>query len=172
MAQRKKAPAPEQPPPPPEPAPEATSTTYRQEMIKCGKALCRKCADGQRGHGPYWYAYTHKDGKTTKKYIGKTAPAGTIKTTSLQIPLPERAEPQPPASRSSRRAAKQPVLHFWLIEQTDADYLAFATREQAEKWAGRINVKTRIYEADNREEAFNQHRKFMTAWANGNAIWN
>ena len=25
-----------------------------QQMIKCGKAQCKKCVDGP-GHGPYWY---------------------------------------------------------------------------------------------------------------------
>ncbi len=44
--------------------------TYRQEYIRCGKAGCKRCADGQ-GHGPYWYAYSREGGKLKKRYIGK-----------------------------------------------------------------------------------------------------
>jgi hypothetical protein len=52
-----------------EPAPE--DKTYRQEWVKCGKANCKPCQDGQ-GHGPYWYAYWSEKGRTRKRYIGKT----------------------------------------------------------------------------------------------------
>lgn len=37
------------------------------ERIRCGKANCRSCP-----HGPYWYLYYKKAGKTHSKYIGKT----------------------------------------------------------------------------------------------------
>lgn len=47
--------------------------TYREEWVRCGKAKCRKCSEGQ-GHGPYWYAYWREAGKVKKKYLGKTAP--------------------------------------------------------------------------------------------------
>ena len=49
--------------------------TYRQEYVRCGKERCKKCADGP-GHGPYWYAYWSKGGRTHKQYIGKTRPDG------------------------------------------------------------------------------------------------
>lgn len=48
--------------------------TYRQEYIRCGKANCKRCADGGQGHGPYWYAYSREDGKLRKRYIGKERP--------------------------------------------------------------------------------------------------
>ncbi|MDF0591318.1 hypothetical protein [Candidatus Methanocrinis natronophilus] len=43
----------------------ASSVTYRQEWVRCGKE-CRSCP-----HGPYWYCYWKEDGKTRTKYIGK-----------------------------------------------------------------------------------------------------
>ncbi len=43
--------------------------TYRLEKVKCGKPNC-KCATGEK-HGPYWYAYYSRRGKTVSKYIGK-----------------------------------------------------------------------------------------------------
>lgn len=39
----------------------------------CNKPGCKKCASGE-GHGLYWYRYWWEDGKTRKKYIGKTLP--------------------------------------------------------------------------------------------------
>jgi len=50
-----------------------TGRLYKQEVVFCGKERCKKCAKGE-GHGPYWYAYWWADGKTRKKYIGKTLP--------------------------------------------------------------------------------------------------
>lgn len=164
----------------PESATETTSTTYRQEMIKCGNPRCKKCSDGQRGHGPYWYAYLHHAGKTKKKYIGKNAPAGAIKTaTTHQEPPTELqaeqqpADPPPISTSQSRRGRtpKQPPLHFWLIEESEADILGFATREQAEKWAGRLKIKSKIYEANDKAAARQEHWKFLNAWANGRASW-
>jgi hypothetical protein len=50
--------------------------TYRQEYVKCKKAVCRRCTDNGQGHGPYWYAYSREHGKLRKRYIGKDKPAG------------------------------------------------------------------------------------------------
>ena len=46
--------------------------TYRRERVRCGKPTC-KCAAGAL-HGPYWYAYSRKNGRAVSKYIGKTRP--------------------------------------------------------------------------------------------------
>ena len=43
--------------------------TYQHEKIRCGNPTC-KCAKGSL-HGPYWYAYSKKNGKLSSKYIGK-----------------------------------------------------------------------------------------------------
>ena len=48
----------------------APHVLYRQEMVKCGKATCKRCSTGP-AHGPYWYAFTTTNGKTAKKYLGK-----------------------------------------------------------------------------------------------------
>lgn len=41
--------------------------TYRREHVRCGKAGCTTCP-----HGPYWYAYWKEDGRTRKRYVGRT----------------------------------------------------------------------------------------------------
>jgi hypothetical protein len=51
----------------------ASAGTLRLERVKCGKARCRKCAEGS-AHGPYWYHYFRRNGKLTSKYIGKMIP--------------------------------------------------------------------------------------------------
>ncbi|HCJ32922.1 MAG TPA: hypothetical protein DHV65_01290, partial [Ktedonobacter sp.] len=48
--------------------------TYHQQVSYCGKPRCRKCREGI-GHGPYWYAYTTENGRTTRTYIGKNLPS-------------------------------------------------------------------------------------------------
>ena len=48
--------------------------SYVLQWVKCGKATCR-CAKGGKLHGPYWYHYTKKNGKTICKYVGKKLPA-------------------------------------------------------------------------------------------------
>ncbi len=47
--------------------------TYHQQVSYCGKARCNKCRAGI-GHGPYWYAYQTRDGRTVRTYIGKKLP--------------------------------------------------------------------------------------------------
>ncbi len=42
----------------------------QREKIRCGKKGC-KCTRGEL-HGPYWYAYQKKDGRTVSTYLGKT----------------------------------------------------------------------------------------------------
>lgn len=44
--------------------------TYRQLLIRCGKDPCT-CIKGL-GHGPYWYACWHDNGRTRTRYVGKT----------------------------------------------------------------------------------------------------
>lgn len=41
---------------------------YRYEVVKCGKAACKRCP-----HGPYWYRYTRdsKGGRLRKTYVGR-----------------------------------------------------------------------------------------------------
>jgi hypothetical protein len=47
--------------------------TLRLEEVTCGKKDCH-CMNGGAKHGPYYYAYTHKDGKVKSRYIGKRLP--------------------------------------------------------------------------------------------------
>ena len=44
--------------------------TYRLQRVKCGKPSC-KCVSGA-GHGPYWYGFQWRNGRTVSQYIGKT----------------------------------------------------------------------------------------------------
>jgi len=48
------------------------SICYRLVRVRCGNKECR-CSRGEL-HGPYWYAYFRKDGKTRSKYVGKKLP--------------------------------------------------------------------------------------------------
>lgn len=41
---------------------------YQQKPIKCA---CKKCKEGGKGHGSYWYGYFTYKGKTHCIYIGK-----------------------------------------------------------------------------------------------------
>ncbi len=60
--------------PPAEVGPNPDLEYYRPELVKCGKADCKKCAGGG-GHGPYWYRFYRQEGKLRKQYIGKNLPA-------------------------------------------------------------------------------------------------
>src|SRR5947209_9880150 len=57
--------------------------TYHQQVSYCGKPRCRKCREGI-GHGPYWYAYTTENGRTTRTYIGKNLPSELAELQELQ----------------------------------------------------------------------------------------
>lgn len=48
-------------------------TVFQRELVKCGKAKCKKCRK-RPAHGPYWYAYQWREGKTVSRYVGKIAP--------------------------------------------------------------------------------------------------
>ena len=45
--------------------------SYVLQKVKCGKPSCRCAKPGGELHGPYWYLFTKKDGKTKSKYVGK-----------------------------------------------------------------------------------------------------
>jgi len=45
--------------------------SYVLQKVRCGKPTCRCARIGGELHGPYWYLFTKKDGKTTSKYVGK-----------------------------------------------------------------------------------------------------
>ena len=66
--------------------------TYHQQVSYCGKPRCRRCREGI-GHGPYWYSYQTKEGRTTRTYIGKqlsaeaqATMAGLYPVQSLPVP--------------------------------------------------------------------------------------
>ena len=45
--------------------------SYQLQYRRCSKPACSRCR-GQKGHGPYWYAYwREEDGKVHSRYIGK-----------------------------------------------------------------------------------------------------
>lgn len=50
--------------------------SYVLQRVKCGKPSCRCARSGGELHGPYWYLFTKKDGKTRSKYVGKNRAAG------------------------------------------------------------------------------------------------
>lgn len=54
--------------------PSDTQIGYRLQTAYCGKPGCKKCRAGE-GHGPYWYAYQHINGRAVRRYVGKALPA-------------------------------------------------------------------------------------------------
>jgi len=48
--------------------------SYVLQKVRCGKPTCRYARPGGELHGPYWYLYWKKDGKTKSRYVGKERP--------------------------------------------------------------------------------------------------
>ena len=48
--------------------------SYVLQKVRCGKPTCRCARAGGELHGPYWYLYWKKDGKTKSRYVGKERP--------------------------------------------------------------------------------------------------
>jgi len=44
--------------------------TYQLRYVRCGKPQCH-CMQ-TKGHGPYWYAAIHVEGKIKWRYLGLT----------------------------------------------------------------------------------------------------
>jgi len=49
--------------------------SYVLQKIKCGDPSCHCMKKPGDFHGPYWYLFNKKNGKTKSKYIGKILPA-------------------------------------------------------------------------------------------------
>ena len=49
--------------------------SYVLQKVRCGKSTCRCARAGGELHGPYWYLYWKKDGKTKSRYVGKERPS-------------------------------------------------------------------------------------------------
>ena len=69
---------------------------YREQYRRCGKANCRRCAEGP-GHGPYWYEIWREDGRLHTRYVGKVLPAGVDPPSAAEPaePLPDAAPAAP-----------------------------------------------------------------------------
>ena len=50
--------------------------TFRQQLVNCGKSKCRVCRGGRYRHGPYWYAFWMRKGRSSSRYVGKKLPPG------------------------------------------------------------------------------------------------
>lgn len=81
--------------------------TYRQEHVRCGKHGCATCP-----HGPYWYAYWKEDGRTRKRYIGRTLAGEPLERVEPHpAPAdPSGDEPAAAAGRGATRRAGQPEV--------------------------------------------------------------
>lgn len=44
---------------------------YRSQYVKCGNKRCKSCP-----HGPYWYRFEKRAGRTYSEYVGKQDPFG------------------------------------------------------------------------------------------------
>ena len=70
-------------------APQRGAGSYVREWVNCGSPYCRTCAPGGQGtHGPYWYLYLWRDGKHSKRYIGKSLPQ-SARPGGSAVPAPE-----------------------------------------------------------------------------------
>ncbi|TMB78208.1 MAG: hypothetical protein E6J48_12580, partial [Chloroflexi bacterium] len=86
--------------------------TYHQQVSYCGKQRCRKCREGI-GHGPYWYAYSTENGRTTRTYIGKNPPPG------LQVLL---ESPSPPDNLEPVALRIRTLGQFQLERQSNQEW--------------------------------------------------
>jgi hypothetical protein len=77
--------------------------TYREQFSRCGKAECRRCAPGNRGHGPYWYAYWREGGRLRSRYLGKRSPPELLSPDSASDP-PSRPDHGPRQTMTNLRA--------------------------------------------------------------------
>jgi hypothetical protein len=57
--------------------------TYQLRFVLCGKRACRKL------HGPYWYAYFKKNGRTRTRYIGRTFEPLMLNSTGFPVKKPK-----------------------------------------------------------------------------------
>jgi hypothetical protein len=76
--------------------------TYRQEHVRCGKRGCATCP-----HGPYWYAYWKEEGRTRKRYIGRTLagePLERVEPDRVPTDAVGDRPPAPTAHEHARRA--------------------------------------------------------------------
>lgn len=74
--------------------------TMQQEYVKCGKKGCTKL------HGPYWYGYRTVDGKTRKKYFGKSFPTDDF----LRGKGRQEKPPDPPKSPKGEQAHPNDII--------------------------------------------------------------
>jgi hypothetical protein len=65
--------------------------TYRLRYVRCGKEGCHCNYDA--GHGPYWYAYRHRQGRMYHRYCGKNPFYGRGGPTPEPEPAYAHAEP-------------------------------------------------------------------------------
>ena len=55
---------------------------YQLERTRCGKSNCRRCREGPT-HGPYWYSYQRRDGRSVRSYHGRNAPEQVVQALRL-----------------------------------------------------------------------------------------
>jgi Family of unknown function (DUF6788) len=123
--------------------------TYQRKYIKCGKASCRKQPDR---HGPYWYAFWFKDGKTHCRYIGKNLPVDLDQGSKIvpeiageevsSITVRSRAKKTDTAERPARPVMVTGMSVYEARRLMGLDGVPFISREIArKKWYNRTHVK-------------------------------
>lgn len=74
-------------------------------------------------------------------------------------------------SKGRGRKPKTAKLMWWLVEEIDADMLGFKSLVEAQRWASKLKVGFRIYEATSKNEAWLQHQTFLVQRAKGIEFW-
>lgn len=65
------------------------------ERVNCGR--CKRCIEGGRHHGPYWYLYEYTGGKMRSRYVGRRLSgnvAGDMGREDLADKKPEEVYPE------------------------------------------------------------------------------
>jgi len=73
---------------------------YQRQLIFCGKD-CRGCP-----HGPYWYGFEKRDGKTRSEYVGGSSTEDLYKRLGGKLPLADTVSPTVYVTRGRTRRKK------------------------------------------------------------------
>jgi len=62
--------------------------TMQLESVRCGDPHCSRCP-----HGPYWYGYYRRNGRSCKQYFGVVVKAAAMRqwtrSLGMSIPVPK-----------------------------------------------------------------------------------
>ena len=81
------------------------------ERVNCGR--CKRCLEGGRHHGPYWYLYEYAGGKMRSRYVGRRLFADAaceIGRADLADRTPEEAYPEEYGNEANLRRSMDSAI--------------------------------------------------------------